>query len=159
MGQLSASDSIDGTLGIMGECFVYSNLALAALFFLTELCLSRDSRTNVSMKTLYPYTETPLKIILLCTAASTCAATDLDDFGMLQWLIRTDVVFSYLAYAWKSFWPIIITPVNRLLMYINSIIIYVLRIVRDLIYSLLKSLYDLLQACKVEEKTECLCWR
>ena len=149
VGLLSTSNSIGNTLGLMGQILVWLNLATAGLFFLSELCLSRESRTNVSMKTLYPFTETPLKIILLCTAASTCAAEDVDDFGMLQWLIRTDVIFSYVSYAWKTFWPIIITPVNRILMYINSIFIYILRIIRDLIYSALVWLYEVYQATKV----------
>ena len=127
---LNKSNEIANTVGFIGTCLLFANVILAAIFFLAEFLLTKDSKTVVSLKVIHPYTETPVKILLLFTSASTCVSPHVDEFNTLQQLIRLDLIVSYISYAWKSFWPLILTPLNKGLMYINSLALYMLRITR-----------------------------
>lgn len=131
-----------------------ANIAFAALFFLVELILARDSPTAARVKTSYPFTETPAKIALLTTVAVTCGSSDVD-FVMLQWLIRIDLILSYLSYSWKSFWPIVIVPVNSALMKINAAILTVIRFIRDCSYTVIIWQYDFVYWAKFEFELAC----
>ena len=138
---ISKSNEAGNTVGFVGICLLLANVILAAIFFLVEFLLTKDSRTVSSMNVIHPYTETPVKILLLCIVSSSCVTPYVAEFSTLQQLIRLDVIVSYISYAWKTFWPLIITPLNRGLMYLNSIALYVLRISRgDLFSCQLKSL-------------------
>lgn len=143
------------TVNFIYACLLIINVALAAIFFLTEFFLTKDSRTAISMKVLYPYTETPVKILLLCTIASSCDYSGVGDFIMLQNLVRADIMSSYISYAWKSFWPIIITPLNKVLMYVNSIVLYFFRMIRDAIGSALWTIYEWYQSIKFNIDIAC----
>ena len=127
---LNSSNEVGTTVGFVGTCLLFANVILATIFFLAEFLLTKDSRTVLSMKVIHPYTETPVKILLLCILASSCITPYVDEFNTLQQLVRLDVVVSYISYAWKTFWPLIITPLNRGLMYVNSLALYILRITR-----------------------------
>ena len=127
---LNKINVIGSTVGLVGTCLLFANVILAAIFFLAEFLLTKDSKTVLSLKVIHPYTETPVKILLLCIVSSSCVTPYVDEFNTLQQLIRLDVVVSYISYAWKTFWPLLITPLNRGLMYINSIALYVCRVSR-----------------------------
>ena len=132
---LAVESPVVDFIGIIGQSLILANLAVGALFFLLELILSRDSPTLASIKASYPYTETPIKIALLSTVgvSSWCGALD-PNFYALQLFIRTDLVLSYLSYAWRTFWPVLIIPINKILMYINSTLLYIIRFIRGKIF-------------------------
>ena len=128
---LAVESPVVDFIGTIGQSLILANLAVGALFFLVELILSRDSPTLASVKASYPYTETPIKIALLSTIGVSSWCGELDpNFYALQLLIRTDLVLSYLSYAWRTFWPILIIPINKLLMYINSTLLFIIRLIR-----------------------------
>jgi len=126
----SGPNVLNNTVGVMGNLLLYLNLIAGSIFLLFELFFPRDSATLQKVKQSYPYTETPVKIVLLYTIGVSCAAGLDPFFPTLQMLVQLDLVISYLSYAWKSFWPILIIPVNEALMYANSTVLYVLRIIR-----------------------------
>lgn len=152
---LNKSNEIANTVGFIGTCLLFANVILAAIFFLAEFLLTKDSKTVVSLKVIHPYTETPVKILLLFTSASTCVSPHVDEFNTLQQLIRLDLIVSYISYAWKSFWPLILTPLNKGLMYINSLALYMLRITRDAIYGVLLTIYEFYQSLKFNLDIAC----
>jgi len=126
----SGPNVLNNAVGSLGILLLYLNLIAGFIFLLFELFFPRDSATLQKVKQSYPYTETPLKIILLYTIGVSCAAESDSFFPTLQLLVQLDLVLSYLSYAWKSFWPILIIPVNEGLMYVNSAVLYVMRIIR-----------------------------
>ena len=119
------------TIGLCGKILLFVNITLGLIFLMGEMFLSRESPTLIRLKASYAYTETPVKIALLFTigVSETCNYSD-SNFSALQLLLRLDLIFSYISYAWTTLWPIIILPVNKMLACINSIVIYPIRIVR-----------------------------
>ena len=128
------NESLD-FIGMLGQILISVNLFFGVVFFLAELFLSRESPTLSKVKASYPYTETPIKIALLSTigVSALCGIEDPNLYALLD-LIRTDLILSYLSYAWKTFWPIIIVPTNKILMYINAVILYIFRFIRGLCF-------------------------
>ena len=122
--------NLSDSISLFAILLLWANLLFGISFLLLELILSRESPTLKNAKSSYPFTETPLKIALLYMVGISCPVQAFPYFTTLQSLIQLDLVFSYLSYAWKTFWPIIIVPVNKFLMQINAYILYVMRIIR-----------------------------
>jgi hypothetical protein len=126
----SNTDDSNNAVGVFGCLLLYANIIVASVFLFFELFFPRDSATLQKLKSSYPYTETPLKIALLYYIGVSCSKESNPFFTSLQKYVQLDLVVSYLSYAWKTFWPIIIIPANKTLIYVNSAVLYLMRITR-----------------------------
>lgn len=126
------TDDSGKAVGIFGFMLLYANFIVALVFLVSEIFFPHDSATLQKVKASYPYTETPLKIALLYSIGVSCAKESNLFFTGLQTYVLLDLVVSYLSYAWKTFWPIIIIPTNKALINVNAAVLYLMRITRGL---------------------------